>query len=231
MTGTPDDIKISPTPSRWLAVIEAVAISPNDARELVTAMRRNRQRTHPSENASITADKVADAIIKRYAKLAMFFGAVTALPGTIPGVGTMIAVIGGGAVDLTATMKLQVDMCRCLAECYGHDLKTEDVKHLTMLIAFAGTIEQAAGPATVKVGSRAGVKMIQQYLKGSALQTLKQMLRTIGVNFTRKSMEKAIPFGVGAAVGSSINYGLTRYVGRSAKAFFLISSKEFEAAN
>src|SRR5450759_4001515 len=89
MTGTPDDIKISPTPSRWLAVIEAVAISPNDARELVTAMRRNRQRTHPSENASITADKVADAIIKRYAKLAMFFGAVTALPGTIPGVGTM----------------------------------------------------------------------------------------------------------------------------------------------
>ena len=109
-------------------------------------------------------------------------------------------------------------MCRCLAVCYGYDLMSEDAKHLTMLIAFAGTVEQVAGPTTVKVGSHAGVKMIQQYLKGSALQTLKQMLRIIGVNFTRSSVEKAIPFGVGVAVGSSINYGLTRYVGRSAKA-------------
>ena len=209
MTDTPDDIKISPSPSRWLAAIEAVAISPNDALDLVTAMRRKREHTYPSEDASVTADKVADLIIKRYAKLTMYFGAVTALPGTIPGVGTMLAIIGGGAVDFTATMKLQVDMCRCLAVCYGNDLKSEDAKHLTMLIAFAGTIEQVAGPTAAKVGSRAGVKMIQQYLKGPALQTLKQMLRTIGVSFTRSSMQKAIPFGVGAVVGSTTNYGLT----------------------
>jgi hypothetical protein len=47
-------------------------------------------------------------------------------------------------------------------------------------VSFFGT---SAGPAMVKVGSHAGVKMIKQYLKGSALQTLKQMLRTIGVSF------------------------------------------------
>ena len=41
--------------------------------------------------------------------------------------------------------------------------------------------------------------------------------------FTRSSMKRAIFFGVGAVVGSTTNYGFTRYVGRSAKAFFQIS--------
>jgi uncharacterized protein (DUF697 family) len=186
--------------------------------------------TTASTQKIATRERCSERSVRMTLSLAFLSPALvkSAIEGTLPyGVGITQFI----EPTLNWNDQIQVDMCRCLAECYGHDLKTEDVKHLTMLIAFAGTIEQAAGPTTVKVGSRAGVKMIQQYLKGSALQTLKQMLRTIGVNFTRKSMEKAIPFGVGAAVGSSINYGLTRYVGRSAKAFFLISSKEFEAAN
>ena len=64
--------------------------------------------------------------------------------------------------------------------------------------------------------------MLRQYLKGTALQAVKQAFRRAGVTFTRKALEKAIPFGIGAGIGGVANYGLTRYVGRQAKQWFII---------
>jgi hypothetical protein len=46
----------------------------------------------------------------------------------------------------------------------------------------------------VKVASTAGVKMLKMYLKGATLETLKAMFKKIGINFTRKSLEKSLPF-------------------------------------
>ena len=64
--------------------------------------------------------------------------------------------------------------------------------------------------------------MLRQYLKGAALQAVKQAFRRVGVTFTRKAVEKAVPFGIGAAVGGAANYGLTRYVGHQAKQWLII---------
>ena len=67
--------------------------------------------------------------------------------------------------------------------------------------------------------------MLRQYLKGTALQAVKQAFRRAGVTFTRKAVEKAIPFGVGAGIGGATNYWLTRYVGRQAKQWFIIDQE------
>jgi hypothetical protein len=52
--------------------------------------------------------------------------------------------------------------------------------------------------------------MLQQYLKGAALQTVKAFFAKLGVLFTRKALEKAVPFGVGVVLGASGDYALTR---------------------
>ena len=44
----------------------------------------------------------------------------------------------------------------------------------------------------------------------------KQAFKRLGIVFTRKAVEKAIPFGVGAVIGSTVNVGITTYVGRQA---------------
>ena len=64
--------------------------------------------------------------------------------------------------------------------------------------------------------------MTQQYLKGATLQAVKEIFKKVGITFTRKAAEKAIPFGVGVVIGFSANKGLTWYVGSKAKDFFKV---------
>ena len=42
-------------------------------------------------------------------------------------------------------------------------------------------------------------------------------LKRVGIAFTRKAVEKAVLFGVGAVIGSTVNAGITTYVGHQAR--------------
>jgi hypothetical protein len=81
-----------------------------------------------------------------------------------------------------------------------------------------------------QVASKAGVKLLKQYLKGASLEFVKQLFRSVGLVFTRKALEKALPFGIGVVIGSSANYALVRYVGGQAKEWFTIERDERDAA-
>ena len=58
----------------------------------------------------------------------MMVGGATALPGIIPGLGTAVAMVGGATADSLVGMKLQVDMCMCLAAVFKYDITSEDGK-------------------------------------------------------------------------------------------------------
>lgn len=77
-------------------------------------------------------------------------------------------------------------------------------------------MEQAASAGTTRIASKAGVKMLNEYLKGPALTTIKELFKLVGIHFTKTAAAKAIPFGIGVAIGATANYGLTRYVGSCA---------------
>lgn len=177
---------------------------------------------NPSANKHRHQELVADKIISRYCRLSATSGGVTALAGVVPGLGTVAAMLGGGMTDAAVSMKLQVDMTMCLAETFGWDLDTEDARHLAFLIAAGGTLEKAGAEAATRVASKAGVTMLRQYLKGAALVTVKEFFKKLGIVFTRKALEKALPFGIGVVIGSSANYALTKYVGNAAKGWFII---------
>ena len=57
-------------------------------------------------------------------------------------------------------------------------------------------------------------------LEGRFGLPIAEIFKKIGVTFTRKAVEKSIPFGVGVVIGFSANKGLTWYVGTKAKDFF-----------
>lgn len=215
---------IAPEPddSRLLKAVEAIAISPADAKHLIAQLNKQHKKKYPHASDNERQDRIAKLLIKRYAKIAGLIGGTTALTGVIPGIGTAVAILGGASADVALSMKVQVDMCMCLAENYGYDLNGHDAKHLAFLIAAGSTLQQAGVEGTVAVGSKAGVKMIQQYLKGASLVAVKEMFKKVGITFTRKAVEKAIPFGVGVVIGGSANYALVRFVGGQAVAWFVI---------
>lgn len=204
------------TDSRILKAIQVAAISPADAHALVERLA-SKARAARAENVP---DWVAERIVARYARMAAGVGGVTALAGAVPGVGTAAALVGGAAADVAASMKLQVDMCMCLAAAYGYDLVNEDARHLAFLIAAGGALEKAGETAAGQLASKAGVTLLRRYLRGATLQVVKAAFRKVGLTLTRKSLEKAIPFGVGVAFGAGGNYVLTRYVGSQAVAWF-----------
>lgn len=98
-----------------------------------------------------------------------------------------------------------------------YDITSEDARHLAFLVAAGGTLEKAGVSTGVRTGSQAGVRLLRQYLKGATLHAVKELFKKIGITFTRKALEKALPFGIGVAVGSSVNSALTKYVGFQAK--------------
>jgi len=213
-------------PSRLLNFLQAMAISPEEAKRLVDNYRRKVSSRYPEESEEEherrVAGEVADRLIRRFARMAAFSGGATALAGVVPGLGTAVAALGGAAADLGVSMKLQADMCMCLAEAYGWDLTDVDTRHLSFLIATGSALEHTGVPAAAGVATRAGVRMLRQYLKGAALQTLKVLFRKLGIVFTRKALERAAPFGIGVALGATANHAMTRYVGMQAKQWFVL---------
>jgi len=220
-----EEIKEIDNPSKLLKMVEVIAITPEDAKKIVNGYKEAVLKQNPSLSEKQVQKIVAKKIVDRYSSFSALSGGITSLSSLIPGVGTAVTMTGGALADATYCMKIQVDMCMCIAETYGWDIGNEDAKHLSYLIAAGGALEKAGSEVAVKVASNAGVKMLKMYLQGAVLTSIKSMFKKIGITFTRKSLEKSLPFGVGIAISSTANYGMTKYVGHVATQWFTIEQE------
>ncbi|MCT1607542.1 hypothetical protein M3B43_09430 [Nesterenkonia massiliensis] len=113
--------------TRLQDAVEAIAITPEAATKLVDGYRATFKSKFGRQPESLEdKHRIAAQIIGRYSKISAAVGAVTAVPSVVPGFGTAVAVLGGGAAQLAAALKLQIDMCMCLVEVYESELTSED---------------------------------------------------------------------------------------------------------
>ena len=208
-----------------LNAVKKFAMAPEETQRVVSVMKANVRKAHPSYSEKQVRKAVARSLVDKYCWFATVSGGSTGLAGVIPGPHAVALAVGGASADVALTMKLQVDMCMCLAAVYGYDVTTVDAQNLALLIASGASLESAGAEMAVKIGSRAGVQLVHQCLKGTALQIIKEFFKKIGIGFTRKALEKMIPFGVGVAVGAGANYFLTKYVGKQALKWFDVDLK------
>ena len=110
MTTTPVTDDPEESGSRLFRAIEAIAISPIDAKAIVEVYLRQSMERYPDSEPWDHQLRAADKIIGRYSRLAAMVGIASGLPGVIPGLGTAVALLGGATVDSLVCMKLQVDM-------------------------------------------------------------------------------------------------------------------------
>lgn len=203
--------------SLLMKAVEAIAIAPEEARSIAERYETQLRLSDPDISQREVTDRVVEKIISRYAKMAAASGGATSLTGVIPGVGTVAAMLGGGAVDMTVCMKLQIDMTMCLCMTINKEMTNEDAKHMSFIIALAGSLEQAASTTGAEIATKAASKVVENTLKGATLKTVKELFKMIGITFTKKAFQRAIPFGIGAAIGTASNYALTSFVGKVAK--------------
>ncbi|MFA5529200.1 MAG: EcsC family protein [Thiohalomonadaceae bacterium] len=207
-----------------LKAIELVLADPASIRKEALQLKNKYVSRYGSDRSEDEVNAyAADKIISNYSYYTAFIGGTTALTGVIPGLGTVLAAFGGATADAALSMKYQIEMTMAIATIYGHDITIEEEKRLCLMVAGLGAINEAAKAGSKELGKTASVKMMQQYLKGATLQTVKEIFKKVGITFTRKAAEKAIPFGVGVVIGFSANKGLTWYVGTKARDFFSVT--------
>ena len=204
-----------------LKAIEFVLAKPeNIKKETDVILRKYHKRYKDDRDSEDIRELVANKVIQNYSYMAAFSGGTTALAGVVPGLGTVAAVLGGTTADVALCMKFQIEMTMALAHIYDHDILEEEERRLCFIIAGLGAINQAGQKGAKEVGSKAFTKMVQQYLKGPTLAAVKEIFKKVGITFTRKGLEKAIPFGVGVIVGFTVNKTLSWYIGVRARDFF-----------
>lgn len=207
-----------------LKAIELVLADPASIRKEALQLKNKYVSRYGSDRSEDEVNAyAADKIISNYSYYTAFIGGTTALTGVIPGLGTVLAAFGGATADAALSMKYQIEMTMAIATIYGHDITIEEEKRLCLMVAGLGAINEAAKAGSKELGKTASVKMMQQYLKGATLQTVKEIFKKVGITFTRKAAEKAIPFGIGVVIGFSANKGLTWYVGTKARDFFSVT--------
>lgn len=203
-----------------LQAIELILAKPEAIKQESLSLMEKLKRAHPSKANTEICRLASEKVISNYSYYAAFAGGTTALTGVIPGIGTAVAVSGGASADAIASMKFQIEMTMALATIYDHDILVEEEKRLCYIIAGLGAISEGAKEGGKSLTSKAFTKLVQENLKGPLLQAVKAIFKKLGVTFTRKALEKAIPFGVGVVIGFTANKGLTWYVGSKARDFF-----------
>ena len=211
------------------SAIRKIARSPDASRKLARKRLTQARAKNPGASDVELKANAAKTIVRGHALRTGVSGGVTGMLGLVPVVGTPAAIGIGATTDLVLQMKADVDMCHALVYLYKPHLREDEAFSLAVSLATYGTLEKkglrSLGGQATRLASRAGVKILRQQLRGSALIATKQAFKRVGIVFTRKAVEKAIPFGVGAVIGSTVNASITTYVGRQARRWLELDAK------
>jgi hypothetical protein len=168
-----------------------------------------------------TPNDVARLLVYQRSKLSAITGAVSALPGAFPGVGTATE-IGAGLADAVALVYTQVALVMAVAAAYGHDLEAHDARAADVRVVLA----LDAGVARF---GKHGPEMSDGHRLDpndrSISEDLNKELGALVVKRTarrraRTLLGREIPFGVGVAIGAGANFKAMRHTGRTALRYY-----------
>jgi hypothetical protein len=206
-----------------LRAVEALVAGPKDIEAVVEVCRAEELKR---KDASTLAPqdlqvRVADRIIRRYAHTCGRVGSLTSAAGVIPGVGTLVTLIGANAADLAITMKYQIEMVMALAHLFGRDISDEEERSVCYAVAGLGVATQAGLLSFQRFTVQGLQEAVRRLLKTRARRWLVELFKRLGLHLTSRGLLKALPLGVGVVTSYTSNLKLTTYIGRRARDFFI----------
>ncbi|MHA3786636.1 EcsC family protein [Flavobacterium hauense] len=161
-------------------------------------------------------------------------GAVTALPGAIPGLGTMaqIAVETGAiSADVALMLRWMASTAYAVGLLYGRDIQQDFEDEFTVILGiWAGVVlpEKAAQAKGDKIEAGHFDKHITDRIRNRMRQKIARKLVTeYGSKRGGTALGRLIPFGVGAVVGGYFNYTTMQKFGKTADDYFRADHQEY----
>lgn len=157
------------------------------------------------KKSSLSNEEIARILIKKKSRWCAAAGALTALPGAVPVLGTLVAIIAGTILDITAMGFFITEMILEVAAAYNRDLDKE------------GTSREAVWVLVSAVGAGAASKgltgMTVRRLSGRAFNRLiEQALLALGIRASQRTILRIIPV-IGMFIAGGVNFYTCKKVG------------------
>lgn len=157
------------------------------------------------KNPGLTGEEICRLIIKKKSRWCAAAGAVTALPGAVPVLGTLFAVVGGTALDMTAMGFFLTEMILEVAAVYNRNLDIPGTSREAVWVLVSSVGAGAAGRGLTRV-------TVAQLSGRAFLRLIEQALLAMGIRATQRTILRVIPF-VGMFIAGAVNYYTCRKVG------------------
>jgi hypothetical protein len=157
------------------------------------------------KKSSLTNEEISRLMIKKKSRWCAAAGGLTALPGAVPVLGTLVAIVGGTLLDITAMGFFITEMILEVAAAYNRDLDKE------------GTSREAVWVLVSSVGAGAASKgltgLTVRQLSGRTFNRLiEQVLVALGIRASQRSILRIIPV-IGMFIAGAVNYYTCKKVG------------------
>ena len=203
-----------------LYLIDKLAPDVEKVREWVKEVKK--------ENPDLSNDQVAEYLSDRIVWLYTSQGAALALPGAIPGFGTVAQIgteLSTVGVDLTLMVRNQTYLAFAIAECYGftgREILIQDTLICMGLWTNAVTLTKSG---LVKLGTKAVEANFKKKFPGAILAAINRKVGTTvltkyGTKRGGVAVGKLIPFGVGVVVGGGFNYLTMKNFANSTRKYY-----------
>lgn len=210
------------TPNGLIQVFSAIKVlpDPDDIERDVASIR-----AASSGNAKELSRKVVRHTTQRMTGI----GTVAALPGVVPGFGTLAQVVVSGSTLTGETWLLLRNLSAMqltVAGLHSHDVRHPD--RLDELVVVWALQTGAILPATEvgkRLGTKVAIKQFNQHVGGQVFRRINQKVGTTvvtkwGAKRGGLAVGRLIPFGVGAAVGGGVNYLTARSFGAALTRYY-----------
>lgn len=162
---------------------------------------QGRIRKHRAADGFNVEDYV-DRLIKGQLALARAEGSGAGAVTTVAGMSSVmtgpaaVAAIGTTVLaDMAALAAIQVRLSLMIAAAYGHDMDDLEtrVSEIISLHSLEFTAVKAGSPAAAKAGQRVAKRLLEKYLRGPLLQSLRSIFRLVGIKFSRAALVRGLP--------------------------------------
>ncbi|KAF1085745.1 hypothetical protein SPSYN_01892 [Sporotomaculum syntrophicum] len=185
-------------------------VNKEEVRRRVEKLRKE----HPDKSNR----ELCELIIVQKSRLCAVSGAVTALPAALPVIGTLVTLVGGTVLDMTAVGYFTAEMVLEMSAVYGRDLYLPGVSREALWVMASALGSDAASKTISKLAMQ---QMENQFFTRLA----RDLLISLGIRASQRTVLKIIPF-LGAVISGSVNYFVCRQIGRLAADYYEKNSYE-----
>jgi len=189
-----------------LDLINGLAPDPDKVAMWISEVRKSNPGLHNDELADIVGDKIVWAYTRQ--------GAALALPGAIPGLGTIVQAtteIGAVAADSALMIRNQSYLVFALACIYGYQNREILIQDTLICVGLWTNALILAKSGAIHFSSKIAMTTVRDRLPGKVLQAINRrvgstILTKYGTKRGGVALGKLIPLGVGVLVGAGFNY-------------------------